>query len=310
MKILWLIHGYPPAHNAGAEWMAHDMNRYLSKWHEVRVLSCYDGEFEGIQVGNWADHSKLMSWFAWADVVFSHLGLSGLAYNKCKAQRKPLIFVSHNTHRYFFCNHPGVFTVHNAEWSRDALMYRRDGIVVNPPVDYRNWVRQTKGEYITLVNYNENKGGATLREVARMMPDRKFLAVAGGYGKMVSDQPDNVEIMPNTPDMQAVYEQSRIVLMPSDYESWGRVAGEAMACGIPVIASPTPGLRENLKSAGTYVARTDYNAWVRAIRKFDDENYYIEMVQKGFDRIKELDPEPQMLALNQFLHDIHSRKIT
>ncbi|MFI7020964.1 glycosyltransferase [Streptomyces sp. NPDC050164] len=43
-------------------------------------------------------------------------------------------------------------------------------------------------------------------------------------------------------------------------------AVEALASGIPVIAHPTPGLREALGDAGTFVDRADYRAWGNTIR--------------------------------------------
>ncbi|MFI1769152.1 glycosyltransferase family 4 protein [Streptomyces sp. NPDC020800] len=58
-----------------------------------------------------------------------------------------------------------------------------------------------------------------------------------------------------------VYSRSRVMLMPSLYESWGRVAVEAFASGIPVIAHPTPGLVESLGEAGIFAYRDDLNAW-------------------------------------------------
>jgi glycosyltransferase involved in cell wall biosynthesis len=312
MKILVFVHGYPPEQNAGAEWMVHEIVKYLlKKGHDVRVLSNYEGEFQGVKVGKIdITPGQIAHHFGWADMVMSHLNMANLAYNKCRAIQKKLMFIVHNTHRYHYCNHARVFVVQNAEWARATLNYGRPTITVNPPVNYRDWKQQTNGEYITLVNYNDLKGGNTLREVAKLMPERKFMAVRGHYGNMVEDMPDNVVKVDNTPEMQTIYDQSRLIIMPSDYESWGRVAGEAMACGIPVIASPTPGLRENLSYAGTWCDRTQPAQWVEAIRKFDDENLYISKVTDGLRRIKELDPIPQLERLNDFINAIESGQIT
>jgi glycosyltransferase involved in cell wall biosynthesis len=97
--------------------------------------------------------------------------------------------------------------------------------------------------------------------------------------------------------------------MPSDYESWGRVAVEAMACGIPVIAHPTPGLRESLSWAGTFADRNDPRLWVEAIANLDPKQAYISAREKSLARAKELDPLPQIANLEQFLHDIIHRKL-
>jgi glycosyltransferase involved in cell wall biosynthesis len=62
--------------------------------------------------------------------------------------------------------------------------------------------------------------------------------------------------------------------MPSSYESWGRVAMEAACSGIPVIAAPTPGLKESLDYAGIFAKHDDVADWVEAIRFLDDPKNY------------------------------------
>lgn len=42
-------------------------------------------------------------------------------------------------------------------------------------------------------------------------------------------------------------------------------AVEALASGIPVIAHPTPGLREALGDAATFIDRDDHRAWADAV---------------------------------------------
>ena len=46
--------------------------------------------------------------------------------------------------------------------------------------------------------------------------------------------------------------------MPSQEETWGRVAIEAISSGIPVIANPTEGLREALDYCGIYISLKIY----------------------------------------------------
>ena len=103
--------------------------------------------------------------------------------------------------------------------------------------------------------------------------------------------------------------------MPSDYESWGRTATEAMCSGIPVICSPTPGLLENCKDAAYYVGTAINNPepgeaqvdllsvddWVKAIRLFDCEETYKKYSLLSHQRSAELDPEKELEGLEQFL---------
>ena len=61
----------------------------------------------------------------------------------------------------------------------------------------------------------------------------------------------NLHRMANTPDPRDFYRVSRVVLVPSLWrESLGRVAVEAMANGIPVLASDRGALPETLGDAG------------------------------------------------------------
>jgi hypothetical protein len=68
--------------------------------------------------------------------------------------------------------------------------------------------------------------------------------------------------------------------MPSHYESWGMVASEAMASGIPVICSDTPGLRENCGDAAIYAERTA-GVYRYAIETLNDKEMYDSMVLRG-----------------------------
>jgi glycosyltransferase involved in cell wall biosynthesis len=74
-------------------------------------------------------------------------------------------------------------------------------------------------------------------------------------------------------------------MVPSVHESCGMAAVEALASGIPVIAHPTPGLREALGDAGTFVDRPDVRGWVAAIRElYPDGERWDAAVASGFAR--------------------------
>ena len=72
-----------------------------------------------------------------------------------------------------------------------------------------------------------------------------------------------------------VYGKSNIVLMPSDYESYGRVALEAAINRLPVICTPTDGLKECLGAAGLYFDRNDIEGMAKKIEELmTDEILY------------------------------------
>lgn len=80
MRIVARLHGYPPRHNAGAEWMVHSQLRALvERGHDVSVwLSRYtddkaDYDLDGVQVVPLQSRLDAASAIRRADVVVSHL---------------------------------------------------------------------------------------------------------------------------------------------------------------------------------------------------------------------------------------------
>ena len=336
MRILWSIHLYPPRHNCGSEYVAHMVNRYLvSKGHQVRVILHQDKMhnihtpyiYEGVEVFGATGHVDA---YRWADVIMTHLDYTQFTIIMANEVKRPLFHFVHNDTPYtsIMGAGRGNRVVYNSGWIRDKIGYTHPSFVLHPPcdMDYYNVCEEPeKNEYITLINLDQNKGGKILRDVARAMPERKFLGVIGGYSSpaevgQITDQPGNVMVLANTPHILEVYKKTRVLLMPSAYESWGRTATEAMCNGIPVICTPTPGLKENCADAGIYIPPRDekfsmaqqngevfkeedydINPILEAIRKLDDEKYYRERSEKCRQRAREL--KPDMEAFEKFLYD-------
>jgi hypothetical protein len=171
------------------------------------------------------------------------------------------------------------------------------------PLMHENKIRideEFRGDCITLVNANQNKGVTQFIEMARQMPDRKFLAVIPYYGELsVPPAPSNVEWVPFDDDIRNILKRTRILLMPSYYESFGRIAVEAMYNGIPVLyskPSPTPkqvcgsteGLEAWISPGGIPCDREKIDEWTRAITSLDDEAIYAERSLISREHIAEM----------------------
>jgi len=142
------------------------------------------------------------------------------------------------------------------------------------------------GDCITLINANVNKGVQQFIAMAKAMPERKFLGVLPYYGETnVPPAPPNIEWVPFQNDIRVVLKRTRILLVPSYYESFGRVAVEAMINGIPVLYSKptatssfsggtTEGLDEWIRPVGIAVSREVVEDWVEAIKRLDDPDTY------------------------------------
>ena len=148
-----------------------------------------------------------------------------------------------------------------------------------------------QGDCITIVNANQNKGINQFIEISKRMPERKFLAVIPYYGELrPPPAPSNVEWIPFDDDVRNILKRTRILLMPSYYESFGRIAVEAMYNGIPVIYSKpainpknitgsTEGMEEWIKPAGISCERENIDEWLEHIISLDDETVYTNRCQ-------------------------------
>ncbi len=182
----------------------------------------------------------------------------------------------------------------------DQQMYeKRRGIYTHlayPLVDINNYiVMNSHPQFITMVNYQKRKGGNTFRKIARRLPKEQFLAVRGWITikpKYIR-QTGNLTIVGPYKDMRTVYAKTRLLLVPSIWkEPFGRVILEAMANGIPVVASNVGGIPEAIEDGGVLVDDyRDPDVWIREIRKFDDLGYYAMMKRRSLERIRRYDLE-------------------
>jgi glycosyltransferase involved in cell wall biosynthesis len=304
----------------GAEMMLHQIVKHLQiHGHTVKVLlkQANQHKIESHYVYDEVDvfppdQYNETALFQWADIVITHLDYAAWSQALAGIYNKPVIHIIHNSflRQHLMDSAKPQYLVYNSEWISNEIAYPHEHYVLHPPTDYRHYdvgIDPWDSDYVTLINLDQNKGGEILRNVAAQLPNIKFLGVMGSYSEpvkigQITQQPDNVKVIKKTTEIRDVYRQTRILIMPSKYESWGRTATEAMCSGIPVIASPTPGLKENCGNAGIFVKdRDNVDEWVKAINKLFDEKTYRKWSVKAKDRSRELDPIDELNGFNDWM---------
>jgi alpha-1,3-rhamnosyl/mannosyltransferase len=158
-------------------------------------------------------------------------------------------------------------------------------------------------EYILFLgNLEPRKNLATLLEAYRSLPkklkDRHPLVIAGASGWETHELKKALHLfkMEESPILPGyipqkflpnLYRGASVFVYPSFYEGFGLPVIEAMACGIPVIASKTSSFPEIVDGAGILINPYDPNELKEAIMQaLEDSQIRRELSEKGLKRAK------------------------
>jgi glycosyltransferase involved in cell wall biosynthesis len=296
VRIVAYTNLYMPTCRAGAQTTLRDLLRPLKERHDVSIV-VNDSRgltepytWEGIPVFPDVKRAHEMRLVHSADLILTHIQATFPASRIAQECDIPIVQILHaneiGEHEYL--QHRCDLAVYNSFWVRDSFPeFTGRSMVIYPPVKPEEY-RTQPGKEVSLVNVADVKGSEIFYRLAEEFPDVQFHGVLGGYGKQDVRSMPNVSISESIDDMKQVYGRTKIVLMPSVYESFGRCAIEAAASGIPTIAASTPGLRESLGSAGIFCDYDDFPAWRAALRHLLDEDNWAAASRRTLERSAEL----------------------
>lgn len=344
MKITCYLHMYPPLHMAGSETTVHAAMRAMAqRGHDVTVIADRtpeDYEHEGVKVVSLPARGQqqvVRDIARDADILITHLDCTSLAMSLALDVKKPLIHFIHNDAQLSYWHvdprvrYKASLVIFNSRWvaARERFQsdpWSGDQIVIHPIIEPEKY-KCERGNKTTLCNPTDGKGAHTIYALSEVMPDYEFLVVEGIYGEQIAPpnlgdewvrKHPNVEHMKNDPDFRNVLRKTKVLLMPSNYESFGRCAVEAACAGIPSIVHPTEGLLESLRAerqptaeelkggwvsgAGIFCDRADTESWKAQIeRLYSDDVYYRSRVDAAMKLANSLDPESEFDLLEESL---------
>lgn len=295
MTVAALSHGYPPLWNMGGEVSLH--RTLVAIKEEVYVLTNTDKDYDidGIHVTQ-IDTPDVLNIMANPGPIASQLedldarvviAQNELSLPAVKAANKSgaiSIINLHTPPQYGRLLREAVaeadYAIYNTKTS--AIQWGEpDALVLHPPINPLPDNISNNGDAYTMLSSLVNKGVTVVLELAAMYPDKRFIIVRSpaekthglpDLEKRVADLP-NVELHPRVApeEVHKYLEQTRILLVPSRYETYGMSAIEAAGYGIPSIHVDTPHTREGIGEASILIPPLSVEAAAAGIDKIESD---------------------------------------
>ena len=284
MSIVALSHGYPPLWNMGGEVSLH--RTLIAAAGDKFVLTATDEPytFEGVNVmqidaKNVLDIKTDPMPIATqlreldANVVIGQNELSLAAVKAARIIGAASIVNVHTPPRYgrnlADAMYETNYAIYNTRTSAEQWGEPK-ALVVHPPINPMPKNTYTKGDAYTVLSSLRNKGVEVVLALAILYPDQRFIIVRSpaepthglpDIEERVAKLP-NVELHPRVApeDVDKYFKQTRILLVPSRYETYGMSAIEAAGYGIPTVHVDTPHVREGIGDGAILVPPMDVYA--------------------------------------------------
>ena len=278
MTVAALTHGYPPFWNMGGEVSLHRTISVLDNRKVVFTKTDEEYSFEGVEVKK-IDTPDVLNIKASpmpiakqllevdAKVVIGQNELSLPAVHAARAAGAISVVNVHTPPRFGRNIREALvyadYAIYNTQTAA-TQWGEPDALVVHPPISEIPSNTSTNGDAYTLLSSLRNKGVQVVLDLAKLYPDKRFIIVRSP-AEPTHGLPDleeraaelpNVELHPRVDpkDVYKYFEQTRILLVPSMYETYGMSAIEAAGYGIPCVHVDTPHVREGIGEAAVLVS--------------------------------------------------------
>jgi glycosyltransferase involved in cell wall biosynthesis len=262
------------------------------------------------------------------DIVLSHDGATAPFINYVARKGYPSFYFGRWLEEFdagFVIPH-ALHPIANSPFTASHIaQFTRNEVGVVLPFIALDQYRVTKRDrrYITFINPIPEKGLDIAIEIARCLPQERFLFVKGKWGSYSAREIEafikpiyklpNVEVWNPQSDMRQVYAVTDILLVPSQFEeTFGRVIVEAQVNGIPVVAANVGGISYTLGQGGILVEPKDNaQGYVEALLQLrTDDNLYRQLSALALENSQRPEFEPQQQVKN-FIRFVESRiKVT
>lgn len=321
MTTVALSHGYPPLWNMGGEVSLHRSLKAVKGQRVVLTNTEAEYYIDGIKVKQIdtpdvldinADPAPIAKQLKELDarVVIGQNELSLPGVKAAHESGAVSVVSVHTPPKYGGNIKKAVYHADYAVYNTRAAATKwndAQSLVIHPPISPMPSNTSTKGNAYTLLSSLVNKGVQVVLDLAKAHADKRFIIVRSpaeathGLKNLeeLADQLPNVELVPRvSPDNVYKYlEQTRILLVPSKYETYGMSAIEAAGYGIPSIHVDTPDVREGIGEAAYLIKPLSLEGATKGIQEIE-ANYHLYS-DRARDRAKYIE-DRQFFELSNF----------
>ncbi len=238
--------------------------------------------FKGIRAVAYIINAVIRSISSDYQIIHAHYvfpqGFAGVILKKIT--KKPLVLTVHGSDLNVFASTRmgrwiAEFVIKNSNVvcavSRDLEKKARElgaqwvEVVYGAPKVERVERKPSPGNVLFVGSCAKQKGLEVLLRAFPLVRERVKYAKLVVVGCKKDEQIEGVEFVGYTDRVQEYYSKAEVVVIPSLHEGLSLVALEALACGIPIVASNTGGLREILSGKALLVEPGNYKQLAQAI---------------------------------------------
>ncbi len=203
----------------------------------------------------------------------------------------------YNLYDYIFFISDGVKKHFNKDYTTVKIPQK---VIYNgiPLIKFKSKGSHNSDDKIKLImvgSFSNQKDHETLIKALSLLPDSYTLSLIGEgknldkIKKMVEglNMAKRVFFKGFVNNVEECYRKHDIFILSSHWEGFGLVVVEAMASGLPVIASDVAGLKEVVKGAGLLFTQGNHTELVKHIKKITmDDAFKKDLINKGYERAK------------------------
>jgi hypothetical protein len=232
---------------------------------------------------------------AGASILFGHSSLSQETIRAAKKMHLPSILAVHAPPRFGTdlrrAWQSATVRLYNTQVARKDWRDAK-GWLLHPPVGEPSPLPEGPRNALTLTSSLLNKGADRVLELARRRYDQRFIIVESPahptHGDPLfwerAERLENVEVWPrlHPAEMNRLWAETRVLLVPSRYETYGMAAMEAAWHGIPSVHVDTPHVREGIGHAARLLKTTSVDELDHALTEVElEHNVWSD---RAFDR--------------------------